>query len=393
MASWIRTYVRAIAALGVTLVGCSNDPDPEGHECGDFTTSARDGMISSTPDGVVFARAAVVTARAADDLVADVSSACRAIAADLGALGQTSAENNTPSRALMGRWCTLAQSKISERRGSNLLRAAYDPVVCRASIAAYTTCRASCRPSGACDVRKTPPRCDGGKMRANCIGHCTAGGGPVECTGLCVGTCKGSCTAATPIDCAGTCLGTCAPPGPGAACNGKCTGTCSAARSGSCPGTCEGTCLGSCDARGNLPAQCDGACDGPSEPVECRGGALAGGCEVSEECGLGCELTSKAAVVCGRPLVGVTSTSDRAEDEVLVVTLQKNLPVLLEARARARALGEPARPYGDQLQRSFTFRSLCAPYAASTISGANEDLEAVRSTVDRFAGVVDGVER
>lgn len=295
--------------------------------------------------------------------VADVTSACRAIATDLGVVDSPDAgAAGLGGQELMNFWCGKATAQIQATFAAvgvakGQLNVEYDPPQCSMSVSAQADCEGSCNVSGQCDLKANPPRCEGGKLEIDCKGGCnvSATAPSIDCTGTCSGNCSGSCVAqgGVAVDCDGSCDGTCAAGGTangtGIQADGSCKGTCSGkctlsatAPKVACKGTCSGTCDAKCTAApGQASVKCSGTCDADYQPLECTGGKLEGGCQVDANCHASCNARAQAKASCSEPKLtigfkGAVTAGMEAKYQLLMTTLEVNLPklfVIVEGRA------------------------------------------------------------
>jgi hypothetical protein len=351
----------AMVAIGMVAGtnGCSTSdiPGPSALCC----TAFQPGTDMSTADfGVdasikgqmsAFANATGDLSAVAGTALADVTSACRNIAVDMGddptggTGGATGGANGKSGVDLLNYWCDEAANSVTTViKASGTVTLTVVPPECDVSIQATASCQGSCDVSGSCNVQANPPTCTGGTLEASCTGTCTASASAptFDCTGSCSGTCSGSCTVQTGgVDCTGKCQGTCTAKagvgnGTGAqadgTCQGSCTGTCSVtAPSATCSGTCSGQCNANCTAApGQASATCSGTCSAKATPISCKGGKLSGGCQVDANCQANCNASAKAKASCTPPSVTLVATGTAsASFNTLAITLQKNLPALI----------------------------------------------------------------
>jgi hypothetical protein len=365
-----------LTSLGLSVVaaGCGEDgSNPLGDLCcTDFKVGADltgvDFGVDASIKGQfgVFAQAVSDLSATATATLNDVELSCRNIAIDLGAgdAEQTQADAKTGAARTQA-WCALAAGQINAKFGANgtlgaNLKVQYTPPVCEASFSAKADCQAQCTGSATCDIKATPPTCDGGKLEIECKGSCTAEANvAISCEGSCTGMCKGSCSAkpgGVAIDCDGECEGTCAAGGSAngtgiqadGTCKGTCSGTCRAraeAPSLQCQGTCNGSCMGECKAEAGASVRCDGKCNADYEPISCKGGTLKGGCTVEASCDANCEASIKAKAECRPPELAITADVKGGLDanlqtqfNIALESLRVNLPSIAVAfRARGQA--------------------------------------------------------
>lgn len=343
--------IAAALAIPIFAQGCSAVDDLC---CTEPTAFTVEGNAEATGQFQAAAGAVADLSAVAQGSFDDVVNACRAIAIDLDAdQAARDTATNAGADAQAKAWCDLAvaqiQAKITASGGATL---AFEAPKCSASISAKANCQAKCSGSAQCDVKATPPTCEGGKLEVECKGGCTAEGGvSVQCEGSCEAKCEGACSAtaeAPSVDCDGKCEGTCEAKagvgtGTGAqgdgSCQGTCKGTCTA-KPGSvvakCTGSCKGGCTGKCTAKAGATVKCDGKCDADFTPLSCKGGELKGGCKVEAKCDANCEASASAKAECTPPQVTITAKGNI--EARYIESLKTNLPNLLvvfQARGKA----------------------------------------------------------
>lgn len=343
--------IAAALAIPIFAQGCSAVDDLC---CTDPTGFTIEGNAQATGQFQAAAGAVADLSAVAQGSFDDVVNACQAIAIDLDAdeAARTAATNAGPDNQAKA-WCDLAvaqiSAKITAKGGATLT---FEAPKCSASISAKANCQAKCSGSAACDVKATPPTCEGGKLEVECKGGCTAEGGvSVQCEGSCEAKCEGACSATVEspsVDCQGKCEGTCeAKAGVGTgtgsqadgSCEGSCKGTCTA-KPGSvvakCTGSCKGGCTGKCTAKAGATVKCDGKCDAEFTPLSCKGGELKGGCKVEAKCDANCEASASAKAECTPPQVTLVAKGNI--EARYLDSLKVNLPNLLvvfQARGQA----------------------------------------------------------
>lgn len=195
----------------------------------------------------VFANAVGDASVTAKGMLDDVTAACRNIAIDGGATqAEIDAEEAKEVNARAKGFCALAVGKINgslqaSGQANAKLTAVFDPPKCEASIDAKVKCQGNCSAGAKCDIKATPPTCEGGSLQVACKGECTAkAGATLSCEGSCTGTCEGSCSAqgGVSVDCEGSCEGTCTV-------DGSANGASGVQADGSCKGKCNGKCTAS----------------------------------------------------------------------------------------------------------------------------------------------------
>jgi len=275
-----------IASLGA---GCSDVKNLQDAACCDAFKVGTDmtdvdfGVNASIKGSfAAFANASSDLSAVATGSIADVTTACQNIALDLGADPADPSVVGTNGSDAMKAWCALATAQIKADFGATGTLATsvainFEPPKCSASLSATANCQAKCDVSGSCDIKATPPKCEGGKLTVECSGGCTAeAGASLSCTGSCSGSCSGSCqaTGGVTVDCKGKCDGTCSAGAMGSttgtgiqadgSCEGQCSGTCELAADApklTCKGTCSGSCDAKCSGTATVKAKCDGKCD------------------------------------------------------------------------------------------------------------------------------------
>ncbi|MBX3216054.1 MAG: hypothetical protein KF850_28700 [Labilithrix sp.] len=356
-ARWWRTGL-VTAALSLSLVAaCEGDGNPLAAVC---CTEFKVGADLSTADFglrgeirgefLAFAQASSDLAATATAALADVQTACRNIAVELGAsAADVASAEEEPERERTTELCRLAVAQIGARVTARAtLDVAFQPPVCEVSVQAQARCEGACSASGTCDVRANPPVCRGGRLEIVCKGECTAeGGASLYCEGSCSGSCQGACAAQGGVRCNGRCEGTCTAAGSATNeafdaqgnCIGTCQGTCSATPPGvRCEGSCKGQCDAACRAEANATVTCDGKCSGDYEPLRCEGGTLEGGCDVQASCKANCQASASARAECRPPAV-VIRAQVAADPELgrYIQVLEANVPsllVILKARGQ-----------------------------------------------------------
>lgn len=298
-----------------------------------------------------FAQAGSVLPGVVTQTVIDVSTACEAIARDLGA-DPTAAQQLTGVAAASA-WCKLAKDTLVAKFSENgefetSLLLGGTPATCSASIDAAAACMAPCATSGTCVASASNPTCKGGKVTWECGGDCKgAAGSYVSCNGSCGGLCDRDCTVPQGfVDCGGPCDGICAlgKDGHGAGndaqgnCLAYCLGTCTTTVTGGvqCPGVCDGGCNGVCSAVAGVKFTCDGECTGEKSSPRCQGGQLDLSCEAKAACKVSCAASSSAEAHCADASVALAATTAvtltekaRHKSKSALTSLETNLPKVL----------------------------------------------------------------
>jgi hypothetical protein len=380
--------VFAGAMIAATVSGCGDDliggDNPLCCNEGDFQVGGTiEGDYSGEVKGALQAVADVSGIAAAT--IEDLTTACRAMATDLGApaADRDAAEANTDKRARMKAYCNLAVSAVASLKGSGSITVDIQPPKCSASVSASASCSANCQVDASCDAKATPPTCEGGKLEVSCSGSCTAkAGAELNCTGSCSGSCSGKCTAEGGVACQGKCDGACSvATDEGGNCNGTCSGTCEVtAPNVECEGSCEGGCEGSCEASAGASVKCDGECAGEVEPLKCEGGTLKASCEADADCSANCDASVKAKAECTPPSIGVkiTGIADANVSGKLKAVLEANLGLIATVKARFELAGEAVVTLSGNVNADFLvdIKLACIPVVVAAVIGAADDLSA-----------------
>lgn len=376
--------------------------------CSEFKVGATLGAeISETAQGQVAAQAVADVAGIASAAVDDLTTACRAIAQDLGAAKdkQDAAEAQTERRGRLGAWCTLAVEAIGTMKGraGGELELVLEAPKCEASISAKASCQAKCSANGECNLKATPPRCSG-SLQIACKGECTAkAGATLTCEGKCNGQCKGSCTTSGGVSaqCNGTCEGTCSADAQGngnglnaqGECAGFCKGTCTMSAEApaiTCEGSCQGECSATCSGSADVAVKCDGECAVDYEPLSCKGGTLEGGCTVDAKCDGNCDASVKAKAQCTPPAVAIVfaASADVLAAGKLKATLEANLPLVFAFRARLDGMGEIVDKMSGNIGAFADIKAACLPVLAGASKNALADVDASFSATTDIAASV-----
>jgi len=164
------------------------------------------------------------------------------------------------------------------------------------------------------EVRATPPECQANaNAKAACSGTCDVEVDPGELVAECdPGKLSGKCE--------GRCVGRCE-----GVCRGECDGKCEAQNaSGQCEGRCEGKCNGGCD------ATCHARCEGEWVAPHCEGHVRPP--SASGECAASCEARAEIRAECTPANVQVEANKAAGDLATLVLSLEANLPTLVEAQ-------------------------------------------------------------
>lgn len=398
-------FFSGLVAIPMFAQGCADDLC-----CTDPTTFSVEGNAEATGQFQAAAGAVADLSAVAQGSFDDVTNACRAIAIDLDA-DQAARDTATNAGAdnQAKAWCDLAvaqiQAKITASGGATL---AFEAPKCSASISAKANCQAKCSGSASCDVKATPPTCEGGKLEVECKGGCTAEGGvSVQCEGSCEATCEGSCSAtveAPSVDCTGKCEGTCeAKAGVGTGtgaqadgtCEGSCKGTCTASPGKAalkCSGSCKGGCTGKCTAKAGATVKCDGKCDADFTPLSCKGGELKGGCQVEAKCDANCEASASAKAECTPPQVTITAKGNI--EARYIESLKTNLPNLLvvfQARGQAFVdlIGKVSANVAGSVSGDLGVKGLAC--LNTVVTGIGKSTEQMTASVSASGSVVGAI--
>jgi hypothetical protein len=401
---FVTTPLTLAGLLGVAIAapGCGED-NPLCCNEGDFQVG---GSISLEGSAGVTMQAVADFAAIASASIDDLTAACRTISEDLDATAEerAAAEANTDKRARMDAYCDLAVTAIGtfKAQAGGSISIDFQPPVCEASISAKADCQGSCSVDAECDIKATPPTCEGGKLEVSCSGGCTAeAGASVSCEGSCTGSCEGSCTAdAGGVECAGKCEGTCTASAMGGSgiqadgsCEGSCEGTCEVtAPSASCSGTCEGSCDATWQGSATASVKCDGSCDADFEPLKCSGGELSGGCEVEAKCDASCDASVSAKAECKPPSIAIviTGSADFEAAGKLKLVLEANLGLVAALGARLEGMFALAGTFVGSVDADVLaeIKLACIPVV---ISAAVEAVEDVTVSVQATASVMGSI--
>ncbi len=379
----------ALGAMMIPGAACDKIEDAQGAVCcSEFQVGGTiSADIGGGVQGQLAAQAIADIAGVASVMVDDLGVACRNIAQDLDApkADQEAADAKGSKGDKTKAWCELAVKQIGSFKGSATLTVDFQPPVCEVSASAAVDCSANCSVDASCDVKATPPTCEGGKMEVSCKGGCTGkAGASVMCEGSCTGSCSGACEAQGGVECAGKCDGTCEASG-GAGndgiqadgtCKGTCKGTCEVtAPSATCSGTCKGECSASCEGTAEASVKCDGECTGEVEPLKCSGGEFKAGCEVEAECSANCDASVKAKAECKPPSVKVVFTGAAdAKIAKLKATLEANIGAVASIEAKVKILGEVSGELKGNVGGLAEVKAACLIPLGVAIGGAVEDI-------------------
>lgn len=266
--------------------------------------------------------AAVELKAFADQVDADLKTACGGIAKDLGQTGDFKDGKAACDAAIKG----IGDVKGKLGANAKLALTVKEPR-CSADMNVMADC------AGKCDAKvsggKAKVECEPGKLSGKCDANCE-GSCDVQAGAKCDGECSGSCDAEVKGSCSGKCNGKCdGKASNGASCAGTCDGKC---EGGTVKGECKGKCGGSCKLKAS--AKCEGTCSGKcsaefKEP-KCTGEVKPP--EMSADCKAHCDAQVNAKMECTPAQVGVaiTGAADAKAAEQLRATLEKNLPLVLK---------------------------------------------------------------
>ncbi|WP_441291380.1 hypothetical protein ACSRUE_13735 [Sorangium sp. KYC3313] len=369
----IAAFPLALAGLSVIpAMGCDKVSELQNDVCcRDFTPGADLATVEWGLEGEAelnygaFMQSVSDFTGAAGAIVADVTSACQAIALDLGADVATITATKPNERA--EQWCELAVDALGDATAG--LSITFQPPSCTVDASVQANCEARCSANVECQLTpaEVVARCDPGQLSGRCEGKCT-------------GSCEGSANLA--VHCEGTCQGTC---------EGTCDGECSATTAGGdcrgeCQGTCTGECRGSCafaaEAEVQCNADCSGSCDVQFKAPKCKAELKppSAECQGSAECSGSCEASASAKASCREPAVNIEGGADV---EAAIATLKANLPrLLVVAHARGELLLASAQAVveaGGHLEGAATGSvkaGACLIPATNAITQAVENIQA-----------------
>jgi len=155
--------------------------------------------------------------------------------------------------------------------------------------------------------------------------------------------------------------------------------------SGECSGSCSGMCTGSC--RSDVTAMCTGQCTGMcsvmfTEP-RCEGGEW--DVMASADCKAACEADASFDIQCTDPSLVATFTGSAtglAELETLLATLERNLPTLFAAAAKAEIVVSASRDFATHLSAATSAATSAGLEASSCLALAIDAQVAAASKVD-----------
>jgi len=217
---------------------------------------------------------------------AEITGACKRMAADLGISAEKLAPREGEVAVTVA--CNAVATEIGAAlRGGATLKAEFTPPRCEVNAAAQASCEGQCTVEA--DPGEIAARCDPGKL-----------------SGQCKGTCKGQCD--------GTCKGTC---------NGECTVK---DAQGRCAGQCKGTCQGSCS------ATCHASCQGEWQAPKCEGTVTPP--RVDADCKASCNASVKMKAQCSPPALNIAASANAEALGKVIATLRANLPALITAQVK-----------------------------------------------------------
>lgn len=349
----MKNLLGTVLCVVVVAAGCVDGGTTVPGTCSlDFTRPVTANFGNDDLDALLEASARFSVA--ANGIDTDVRAACNGIATDLGAASSTDTQTA----------CDNAVAQINRVKAANAmatLSVEYTPSVCSVSASAVVDCVAMCDVTF--DATVTPPMCTGGELSGTCSGMCSGSctvEGTVACTGSCTGSCSGSCDARVSGTCTGSCTGQCegtcatmaADGSCMGACDGTCRGMCSGTIMGECSGSCGGMCMGSC--RSDVTAMCTGRCSGTCDVMltapRCEGGEW--DVMADADCKAACEADASFDLQCTDPSLVATftgSATGRAELETLLASLERNLPRLFAAAAKAEIVVSASRDFATRL--------------------------------------------
>ena len=380
----------ALMILGIPAVACDQIADATDTLCcKDFKVGADLSAVDWEIEGDgaatfgAFMQATADFAGTATAAVADVGSACQAIAVDLGA--DPKAVRQTDQAARTTAWCDLAVAQINTVLGGKITVLAQPPS-CSFNASVQANCEAKCTVDVSCEAElgNIELRCEpgeiSGKCRAECTGTCEGSANlAVKCDGVCKGTCEGDCSAA------------CSNTGPGNTCRG------------SCGGTCKGECRGSCDVSANANVKCEGDCTGGCSVAvvapKCKGELKppSAKCQGSAECAGSCRASANAKAECTEPSVEVKYTGAASVDaDLAIASLRMNLPKIVAAAqgkvtllaANAEELVSVTGSFATNAKDLSVKAGLCAIPAGEALAQAGSNLKATVTASTNVLGAV-----
>jgi hypothetical protein len=363
--------------------GTPCNPDETCGAAGDFRVGGDVVFEGDAAVGVALQTVADVAGIASSG-VDHLTSACRAIAEELGApADQRAAVAGLAEKTQrMNRWCELAVTAVTTLRGASSMSIELEPPRCAMSALAKAECQGRCA-GQPCDADAQPPTCEGGKLVVACRGSCEGeSGSSVDCVGSCAGSCEGACTSQGGVECAGFCDGACdVSTDQNGNCNGTCQGTCEAVEPNvTCEGSCDGSCSASCEGSAEAAVLCGGSCSGESEPLRCEGGTLRGGCAADATCEAFCNADVAAKALCTPTTVQVRITGqiDANASGVLAAVLERALPAIIEVQSRFAILGAAVAPVrGVEAGDLGGVKGACVPVVVAAAASAADNVDAV----------------
>jgi hypothetical protein len=366
-------YVPGIVLAGSVAVmavasGCSavNQIEGAAQGCSQFPGSIS--SLSITGEAQAFVTAAADVVNEGQMLETSVLTACTGIDGDLmvtdtwTAMGPDGGSGGTLD-AEVTEACTQAANAITAALSGDAGASADCGLSitgggCQAMASVEASCEASCSGMASCTPPSVMASCSPGSLSGQCSGMCMAnatceGSATVQanCTGTCEADCTGMCTPPSggSLECSGTCMGTCSGTCAGGTmtggmcsgtCQGQCMGGCmlTAASPGHCSGTCSGTCNGNCQVNemGGIScgamATCKGGCSVAVTAPTCEGSVQPAMCSSNVNCQGSCQSHANLEATCTPPTVTLQcDASASASVQAVVTTVQKNLPILVQA--------------------------------------------------------------
>ncbi len=369
----IAAFPLALAGLSVVpAMGCDKVSELQNDVCcRDFTPGADLATVEWGPEGEAelnygaFMQSVSDFTGAAGAIVADVTSACQAIALDLGADVATITATKPNERAVQ--WCELAVDALGDATAG--LSITFQPPSCTVDASVQANCEARCSANVECQL--TPAeivaRCDPGELSGRCEGSAPARARArptwrSTARARARGRARARATAIAPRR----------PPAATAAASARATARASAvARARSRP---TQRCSATPIARARAMSSSRRRSAGPSSS---RRAPSARG---SAECSGSCEASASAKASCKEPAVNIEGGTDV---EAAIATLKANLPrLLVVAHARGELLlasAEAVVQAGGHLEGAATGSvkaGACLIPATNAITQAVENIQA-----------------
>lgn len=280
------------------------------------------------------AAAAISVKGFADQIDADLSSACQQISKDLGGAGTEKGGEASCKAAIK------LVGDVKAKLGANAKFAlTFQEPKCHADMNVMAQC------SGKCDAKvsggSAKVECEPGKLSGTCDADCS-GSCDMSASAKCDGECHGTCDANIKGTCSGKCNGKCdgkATTGgaSGASCAGTCEGKCDAQVQAECTGKCGGSCK--LKAKAKCEGTCNGDCSVQMKAPKCNGEVKPP--EMSADCKASCNAHMESKMDCTPAKVGyvITGAADAKLAATLQGTIEKNFPLILKV---AVGMGERA---------------------------------------------------